>query len=189
MLYISWFRLFQGSSLFQFTLGTCWAKCFGMCYLATFQLCKFTLQRPTANISRPSNSLDRPGFKRVEVPLTFDAEFFDILYGDVINLDALQIAQQKAVVGGINALSTRLVRLAQYVRFSAHCKICWQFAGLVPRNSKTRSPTCTDGGNSLKSTFRHRYSSRTMKRIMDLETVLLQLNSLTGFRMKWWSEG
>jgi hypothetical protein len=59
--------------------------------------------------------LDRPGFRRIEIPLTFDAEFFDLLHDDVIHLDSLQIQQQKNVLGGINSLSTNLVRLAQYV--------------------------------------------------------------------------
>ncbi|KUJ10595.1 uncharacterized protein LY89DRAFT_244451 [Mollisia scopiformis] len=62
---------------------------------------------------RLSKSLDRPGFKRVEVPLTFDTEFFDILYGDVVNLDTLQNEQQKAVASNINTLSSQLVRLAR----------------------------------------------------------------------------
>ncbi|CZR57398.1 uncharacterized protein PAC_07287 [Phialocephala subalpina] len=62
---------------------------------------------------RPDHSLDRPGFKRVEVPLTFDVEFFDMLSVDVMMLDKFQTEQQEVLTENIKTLSTQLVRLAQ----------------------------------------------------------------------------
>ncbi|KAF8866049.1 RING-14 protein [Acephala macrosclerotiorum] len=62
---------------------------------------------------RLDQSIERPGFKRIEVPLTFDAEFFDMLHFDVLELDKLQRQQQEVLTENIEALSTQLVRLAQ----------------------------------------------------------------------------
>lgn len=74
-----------------------------------------------AQLSSPSElgwsvegvSMDRPGFKRIEIPLLFDTEFFDTLHEDVIHLDLLQTEQRKHVLGGVENLSTELVQLAQ----------------------------------------------------------------------------
>lgn len=49
----------------------------------------------------------------MEVPLTFDAEFFGLIQGDVTNLDALQAEEQKALRGEIISLSKELVALTK----------------------------------------------------------------------------
>ena len=61
--------------------------------------------------------IERPGVQRVEVPLTFDAEFFDILHGDVATLDSLQAQEQKVLTDEIAALSKDIATLARYARF------------------------------------------------------------------------
>jgi len=52
--------------------------------------------------------------KRVEIPLTFDAEFFDILLDDVTSLDALQSEEQKILGDEITELSTEVTTVTQY---------------------------------------------------------------------------
>ncbi|TGO68636.1 hypothetical protein BOTNAR_0022g00450 [Botryotinia narcissicola] len=51
-------------------------------------------------LTDPSSEIEveRPLVREVEVPLTFDAEFFGLLQGDVENLDALQDEEQRALV-------------------------------------------------------------------------------------------
>jgi len=55
-----------------------------------------------------------PKLHRIEVPLTFDVEFFNMLQGDVILLDALQAEQQKFIGDEIVSLSTEVASLAKY---------------------------------------------------------------------------
>jgi hypothetical protein len=55
----------------------------------------------------------RPNIRRVEVPLNFDAEFFDILQADVTTLDGLQSQEQKTMGEEIVALSTEVTKLAR----------------------------------------------------------------------------
>ena len=56
----------------------------------------------------------KPRVKRVEVPLTFDAEFFDILLDDVTSLDSLQTDEQKILSNEIVALSTEVTAVTKY---------------------------------------------------------------------------
>jgi hypothetical protein len=56
----------------------------------------------------------KPRVKRVEVPLTFDAEFFDILLDDVTSLDTLQTDEQKFLGDEITALSTEVTAVTKY---------------------------------------------------------------------------
>ncbi|OLN87635.1 putative RING finger protein C6B12.07c [Colletotrichum chlorophyti] len=56
--------------------------------------------------------------ERLEVPLVFDGEFFDILQSDVNNLDALQAAEEKAMVTEIVALRRDVSHLTKPSRLS-----------------------------------------------------------------------
>jgi hypothetical protein len=60
----------------------------------------------------------RLNIRRVEVPLNFDAEFFDILQADVTTLDDLQAQEQKAMGEEIVALSREVTKLARRFLFS-----------------------------------------------------------------------
>ncbi len=62
-----------------------------------------------------SSEIPLGGIQRVEVPLTFDAEFFDLLHSDVSVLDSLQAQEQKALTEEIEILSTEVKELAKYV--------------------------------------------------------------------------
>ena len=61
---------------------------------------------------------DGPVIQRVEVPLIFDAEFFELLQEDVINLNMLQASEQKGMNNEIVALSTEVINLTKPSKFS-----------------------------------------------------------------------
>jgi E3 ubiquitin-protein ligase BAH len=62
---------------------------------------------PLASSERTAHSI-----RRIEVPLTFDAEFFELLQGDVSDLGALQEEEKKAMVIDIKALGRELTKVA-----------------------------------------------------------------------------
>jgi hypothetical protein len=53
----------------------------------------------------------------VEIPLTFDAEFFDLLLDDVSSLDTLQSDEQKILSDEIKDLSTEITAVTKYEDF------------------------------------------------------------------------
>jgi len=55
--------------------------------------------------------------RRVEIPLTFDAEFFDLLLDDVSSLDTLQSDEQKILSDKIKDLSTEITAVTKYEDF------------------------------------------------------------------------
>jgi hypothetical protein len=78
--------------------------------------------------------------RQVEIPLTFDAEFFDILQGDVTTLDKLQEEEHEIMVQEIEALSTELITLAKY---DILLFLCHLYNGIVcPRLLKLPKLTC-----------------------------------------------
>lgn len=60
---------------------------------------------PSRESSQPARAEDGPVIKQLEVPLTFDAEFFALLRGDVSELDAIQTKEQENLSSEIVALS------------------------------------------------------------------------------------
>ncbi len=52
-----------------------------------------------------------PIIQQIEVPLTFDAEFFEIIQGDVTILDTLQAEEQKAMTYEIRSLGKEVAKL------------------------------------------------------------------------------
>lgn len=74
------------------------------------------LRRKSEVDSRP-NETD-PDVQRIEVPLTFDAEFFGLLKNDVLSLDAIQAKEQKALTDEVQALGNEVSKLAVPVKSS-----------------------------------------------------------------------
>ncbi|KAM0147413.1 hypothetical protein ACHAQE_010299 [Botrytis cinerea] len=76
----------------------------------------------------PSSEIEteRPLVREVEVPLTFDAEFFGLLQGDVENLDALQDEERRALVAEVGDLSKELVKLSEPSRFKKTDQYRWR---------------------------------------------------------------
>ena len=56
----------------------------------------------------------------MEIPLTFDAEFFDLLLDDVSSLDTLQSDEQKILSDKIKDLSTEITAVTKYEDFVDH---------------------------------------------------------------------
>ncbi|KXH26694.1 hypothetical protein CSIM01_02995 [Colletotrichum simmondsii] len=65
-------------------------------------------------------------YERIEVPLVFDSEFFDILQSDVNNLDALQAKEEKAMVMEIVALRQEISHLTKPSRLSKSDLARWR---------------------------------------------------------------
>lgn len=57
-------------------------------------------------------------YEIIEVPLTFDAEFFEMLQSDVNNLDALQMEEEKTMTSEIVALGKEVEQVVKPKRFS-----------------------------------------------------------------------
>ena len=104
-------------------------------------------------LSYPESALNlpkKPRVKRVEIPLTFDAEFFDILLDDVTSLDALQSDEQKILGAQIEALSSEVTAVTKYV---LSLFIPERTCSLRNTDSKcldvsgSRKQTCIGGGN------------------------------------------
>lgn len=68
----------------------------------------------------------RPRMRRVEVPLTFDAEFFEILSDDVATLDTLQTDEENMLGDEIKALSTDVTAVTQQKRFQKSDTYRWR---------------------------------------------------------------
>lgn len=54
----------------------------------------------------------------IEVPLTFDGEFFDLLRNDVLSLDKLQEQEERNMLGEVEALGKEVALVAKPSRFS-----------------------------------------------------------------------
>jgi len=76
------------------------------------------LPRIESSHGHDTPSKDELVTQRVEVPLTFDAEFFGLLQDDVTNLDTLQAGEEKAMTDEIEALSREVTSLAKPSKFS-----------------------------------------------------------------------
>ncbi|KAF4345803.1 RING finger [Fusarium beomiforme] len=57
-------------------------------------------------------------YEIIEVPLTFDAEFFEMLQSDVNNLDTLQMEEEKTMTSEIVALGKEVEQVVKPKRFS-----------------------------------------------------------------------
>ena len=71
----------------------------------------------------------------MEIPLTFDAEFFDILLDDVISLDTLQSSEQKILGDEIEALSQEVTAVTKYGIFPATAHSLHAKCKMLTRNT------------------------------------------------------
>lgn len=72
-----------------------------------------TTFRPAAVDDPTAVSLAECGLERIEVPLVFDGEFFNILQTDVDSLDALQQQEEKNMEAGIKTLGEEVSAVAR----------------------------------------------------------------------------
>ncbi|KAF5588136.1 RING finger [Fusarium subglutinans] len=66
----------------------------------------------------PATGATEGTYEIIEVPLTFDAEFFEMLQSDVSNLDALQMEEEKTMTSEIVALGKEVEQVVKPKRFS-----------------------------------------------------------------------
>ena len=64
--------------------------------------------------------------RQIEISLTFDAEFFELLQDDVSHLDAIQAAERKALTNEILELSKEITALAKPSRFNKTDMYGWR---------------------------------------------------------------
>jgi E3 ubiquitin-protein ligase BAH len=62
----------------------------------------------------------------IEVPLTFDGEFFDLLQNDVVNLDALQEQEQQKMLQEVEDIGKEVAVVAKPSRFSKNDLARWR---------------------------------------------------------------
>lgn len=62
----------------------------------------------------------------IEVPLTFDGEFFDLLQNDVVNLDALQEREQQKMLQEVGDIGKEVAVVAKPSRFSKNDLARWR---------------------------------------------------------------
>jgi hypothetical protein len=74
----------------------------------------------------------------VEVPLTFDAQFFDILLDDVTSLDTLQAEEQKLLGDEIIALSTEVTAVTKYGKLRPVFRGYFENIELLTENSQAQ---------------------------------------------------
>ncbi|EXM06268.1 hypothetical protein FOIG_03146 [Fusarium odoratissimum NRRL 54006] len=83
-----------------------------------------SIAEPTSNGSDPASPTSpatgttEGTYEIIEVPLTFDAEFFEMLQSDVNNLDALQMEEEKTMTSEIVALGKEVEQVVKPKRFS-----------------------------------------------------------------------
>ncbi|TQV98320.1 RING-14 protein [Cordyceps javanica] len=73
-----------------------------------------------------SSNGDTGNYETIEVPLVFDAEFFDMLQTDVNELDALQAEEQKQLTAEITELSKDVSAVSRPSRFSKSDLARWR---------------------------------------------------------------
>lgn len=72
------------------------------------------------------NALHYPLVQRVEVPLTFDAEFFGLLQSDVTALDTIQETEQQVLSNEIVALSTDIATITKPSKYTKSDLYRWR---------------------------------------------------------------
>ncbi|KAF5549744.1 RING finger [Fusarium phyllophilum] len=71
-----------------------------------------------ASATSPATGAIEGTYEIIEVPLTFDAEFFEMLQSDVNHLDALQMEEEKTMTSEIVALGKEVEQVVKPKRFS-----------------------------------------------------------------------
>jgi hypothetical protein len=62
----------------------------------------------------------------MEIPLTFDTEFFELLHDDVSHLDAIKAEEQRSLTRDIQELSKEITTLAKPTRFAKTDMYAWR---------------------------------------------------------------
>lgn len=85
------------------------------------------IDRPKATpLTEAADSTGGPVLREIEVPLTFDAQFFELLHNDVSTLDAIRAGEEESLTRDIQSLSKEISRLAKPTRFGKTDMYRWR---------------------------------------------------------------
>ncbi|OAA73768.1 spx [Cordyceps fumosorosea ARSEF 2679] len=101
-------------------------------------------------VSNGDSNGDNGNYETIQVPLVFDAEFFDMLQSDVNELDALQAEEQKQLTAEITELSKEVSAASRPSRFSKSDLARWReiFELYLDSNVFFATQECDHGARS-----------------------------------------
>jgi E3 ubiquitin-protein ligase BAH len=140
-------------------------------------------------------STDGPVLRQIEIPLTFDAEFFELLQDDVSHLDAIQAAERKTLTNDILELSKEITALVKPSRFNKTDMYVWRelfdiylqagvFFSTTELHTGSRSPASAArqldwfqnevNSRALVASFKLRASHRALDQFVKINITLLR---------------
>ncbi|KAM0667841.1 hypothetical protein ACQRIU_003706 [Beauveria bassiana] len=119
---------------------------------------------------------DVGNYETIEVPLVFDAEFFDMLQNDVNELDALQAEEQKQLTNEITELSKEVSAVSRPSRFSKSDLARWReiFELYLDSNVFFATQECDHGA---------RNSQRALKQLQWFQNEVEKRNLARNFKI------
>ncbi|KAJ4164107.1 hypothetical protein LMH87_005793 [Akanthomyces muscarius] len=123
-----------------------------------------------------ANNGDIGNYETIEVPLVFDAEFFDMLQNDVNELDALQAEEQKQLTTEITELSKEVSAVSRPSRFSKSDMVRWReiFELYLDSNVFFATQECDHGA---------RNSQRALKQLQWFQNEVEKRNLARDFKI------
>lgn len=136
-----------------------------------------SLPKPTPSLAQLDDNLDFDGYQRVEVPLVFDGEFFDMLQGDVDNLDALQMEERQRMTAETVELGKELSSVCRTSRFSKSDLTRWRCIFELYLDAEIFFGTHErDHG--------HRSSQMALKQLQWFQVEVEKRDLLSGFKLR-----
>ncbi|KAM3550617.1 hypothetical protein ARSEF4850_008252 [Beauveria asiatica] len=119
---------------------------------------------------------DVGNYETIEVPLVFDAEFFDMLQNEVSELDALQAEEQKKLTNEITELSKEVSAVSRPSRFSKSDLARWReiFELYLDSNVFFATQECDHGA---------RNSQRALKQLQWFQNEVEKRNLARNFKI------
>ncbi|KAJ3499796.1 hypothetical protein NLG97_g64 [Lecanicillium saksenae] len=123
-----------------------------------------------------TKAADSANHETIEVPLVFDAEFFDMLQNDVTELDALQAREQKQLTAEITELSKDIAAVSRPSRFSKSDLARWRdiFELYLDSNVFFATQECDHGA---------RNSQRALKQLQWFQNEVEKRNLARDFKI------
>lgn len=123
-----------------------------------------------------TNTGDIGNYETIEVPLVFDAEFFDMLQNDVNELDVLQAEEQKQLTSEITELSKEVSAVSRPSRFSKSDLERWReiFELYLDSNVFFATQECDHGA---------RNSQRALKQLQWFQNEVEKRNLARDFKI------
>ncbi|KAM3508429.1 hypothetical protein MY11210_006743 [Beauveria gryllotalpidicola] len=131
---------------------------------------------PKENPNTDFTDGDVGNYETIEVPLVFDAEFFDMLQNDVNELDALQAEEQEQLTNEITELSKEVSVVSRPSRFSKSDLARWReiFELYLDSNVFFATQECDHGA---------RNSQRALKQLQWFQNEVEKRNLARNFKI------